>query len=50
MTPEQGWAKFQALCGQHLIDPNIALEDENIQQAIRSRDWTLIEDLLLNEF
>ena len=41
---------FQEICGDHLIDPNIALENENVWKAIKSNDEDLLRDALENEF
>ncbi len=42
--------EFIAVCGEHLIDPRIAIENENIQAAIRAEDMELIRKILGEEF
>ncbi len=43
-------AQFQAECGQRLIDPSIALENEDIVEALHLRDDALVIQLLDEEF
>ena len=44
--------KFEFLCecGQRLIDPGIALENENIEKALIERDSEKVIALLESEF
>ena len=42
--------QFQILCGEYLIEPNIALENENICEALRQRDADQVKQILENEF
>ena len=42
--------QFQILCGEYLIEPNIALENENICEALRQRDVDQVKQILENEF
>lgn len=42
--------QFIAKCGQYLIDPALALENENIASALRDRNYELIETILREEF
>ena len=41
--------EFMSLCGEHLIDVGIALEDENIREALKNRDDEKVKELLLND-
>ena len=42
--------RFFELCGKYLISPNIALENENLVQALRDKDDTEVERVLREEF
>ena len=42
--------EFMSLCGEYFIDVGIALEDENIRQALKNNDDEKVKELLLNEF
>jgi hypothetical protein len=42
--------QFAALCGAYLIDPAIALENDNIVAAIKAGDTEMVQFLLDNEF
>ena len=42
--------EFMALCGEYLIEPSLALENDNICEALRQRDNELVKQLLENEF
>lgn len=41
--------EFMSLCGEHLIDVGIALEDDNIREALKNNDDEKVKELLLNE-
>tara|TARA_B100001057_G_scaffold148210_1_gene148165 strand:+ start:873 stop:1013 length:141 start_codon:yes stop_codon:yes gene_type:complete len=43
-------AQFQILCGEYLIEPNMALENENICEALRQRDADQVKQILETEF
>ena len=42
--------EFQMLCGEYLIEPNMALENENICEALRQRDAEQVKHILETEF
>jgi len=42
--------EFLALCAQACIDPALALENDEIRDAIRADDARLVQFLLDNEF
>jgi hypothetical protein len=42
--------QFVALCEQHLVDPAIALENENVVKALNDRNDQEVERLLTEEF
>jgi hypothetical protein len=42
--------EFMALCGKYLIDADIALENENIVKALRTKNSKEVENILLTEF
>jgi hypothetical protein len=42
--------EFYDLCTSYLIFPLIALENENIKQALRERDDEKVKQILENEF
>ena len=41
---------FQMLCSEYLIDPSLALENENIREALRQRDAEQVKHILETEF
>tara|TARA_R100000734_G_C3272581_1_gene68188 strand:- start:452 stop:592 length:141 start_codon:yes stop_codon:yes gene_type:complete len=41
--------EFMSLCGEHLIDVGIALEDDKIIEALKNKDDEKVKELLLNE-
>ena len=41
---------FLILCGEYLIDPSLALENDNICQALKDRDGEQVKTILQNEF
>lgn len=41
---------FQALCAHYGIHPEIALENENIVEALKARDDEAVERILKEEF
>jgi hypothetical protein len=47
---EEWITHFQVLCGEHLIDPNVALENERIKQSFRDTDLKELEAALREEF
>ena len=43
--------EFQTLCGKYLIDINIALEDEELRELLKTRaNYETIENFLKEEF
>ena len=42
--------EFYSLCGELLIDPNVAMENENLIEAIRNQDEDSIYTILHTEF
>jgi len=42
--------EFETLCNEYLISPDIALENENIVNALYDRDDQKVRELLENEF
>ena len=42
--------EFMALCGEHLIEPSIALENEALKEALLWRDDELVEAILKEDF
>ena len=42
--------EFYDLCGELLIDPNLALADERVMEAIRNQDEDSIYTILHTEF
>jgi hypothetical protein len=42
--------EFVALCNENLIYPGIALENEDIVQALKNKDDKLVRKLILEEF
>ena len=43
-------SQFQALCGERLIDPDIALDNELIQCALLERDDDAVVELLDSQY
>lgn len=41
--------EFIAMCGEYLVDPGIALENENIVEALQSKNDDEVERLLREE-
>tara|TARA_Y100001937_G_scaffold53480_1_gene73740 strand:+ start:131 stop:271 length:141 start_codon:yes stop_codon:yes gene_type:complete len=41
--------EFFALCGEFLIDPALALENDDVLDALRSNDDALVRDILEND-
>ena len=42
--------EFNQLCNDQLIDPSIALENDEIISALRSKDDDLVKELLTTQF
>jgi hypothetical protein len=42
--------EFMSICLECNIDPSIALECDEVVQAVRSNDANLLKDVLLNQF
>lgn len=42
--------EFQVICGKYLIDPDLALENDYIREALQERDYKAVEYLLKTEF
>ena len=42
--------QFNALCTEHCIDPSVALENENIIEALRERDDERVIEIIKQEF
>ena len=42
--------EFNLLCNDQLIDPLIALENDEIISALRSKDDNLVKELLATQF
>jgi hypothetical protein len=41
--------EFMLLCLDHNIDPQCALEDENLVQALKDKDWERVRHIVLHE-
>jgi len=41
---------FQVLCGEYLIEPHIALENENLVKAIKEGNYDKVVEILECEF
>ena len=41
---------FEILCGEVLVDPALALENEDIRKALARRDDAQVKELLQTEF
>ena len=42
--------QFITLCNENLIYPALALENENILQALKNKDNELVKKIILKEF
>lgn len=42
--------QFDALCSKYLIDPAIALENEEIVEALKAKDDAKVEQILKTQF
>lgn len=42
--------QFYALCTNNLIDPSIALENEELVEALQNRDDKEVERIILEDF
>lgn len=42
--------EFMIICGEYMIEPSLALENENIRQALQERDNEQVKTILENEF
>jgi hypothetical protein len=42
--------QFFTLCNDHCIDPDIALENDNLRQALKDKDDKKVIEILTNEF
>lgn len=42
--------QFLALCGKYAIDPALALENDSLVEALRSRDAEEVERILAEDF
>jgi hypothetical protein len=42
--------EFIALCGKYLIAPSLALENEDLCDALRNKDVKLVEKILKEQF
>ena len=42
--------QFAALCLEHDIEPSIALENDELVQALRERDDERVVEIIANEF
>lgn len=42
--------EFMAQCGERCIDPSIALENDDIVEALKAKDDAKVLELLDNEF
>ena len=42
--------EFMTLCGEHLIEPSIALENEALKEALLKRNDELVEAILQEDF
>ena len=50
MKKKMKWWEFLAICEANLISPGIALEREEVKQAIKLNDKQLLEKILVEEF
>ena len=42
--------QFNTLCTEHCIDPSLALENENLIEALRERDDERVIEIITQEF
>ena len=42
--------EFMIICGEYMVEPSLALENENIRQALQERDNEQVKTILENEF
>ena len=42
--------QFNALCNEHCIDPSLALENDELVDALRKRDDDRVVEILTKEF
>ena len=49
-TTEKNLFEFAMLCGEYCIEANMALENENICEALRQRDTEQVKRILETEF
>jgi len=42
--------KFNSLCAEYYLDPSLALENEDLVEALQNRDDAEVERILLEEF
>ena len=42
--------EFMIICGEYMIEPSLALENENIRKAIKENDGEQVKAILENEF
>jgi hypothetical protein len=42
--------RFNTLCQEYYIDPMIALENDNVVEALRNKDDSEVERILSDEF
>lgn len=42
--------EFISLCGEYLIDPDVALSDDNVEQMLLDREDEELKEYLKNEF
>jgi hypothetical protein len=42
--------QFDALCSEHNIHPSIALENDDLRQALKDRNDQQVIEILTNEF
>ncbi len=42
--------EFSALCSEYGIHPSVALENDDIVEALKNRDTEAVADILANEF
>ena len=43
-------SNFIALCNEYYIDPSLALENEDLVEALQNRDDVEVQRILLEEF
>lgn len=42
--------QFLTLCNEHCIDPDIALDNDDLCQALKDRDDDKVIEIIINEF